>query len=61
MHAILALGVDNSHCADMALVGCHSDLRSKGGLLLGHESIDQTSRYIDVSLADMARAMATVI
>ena len=30
-------------------------------LLLGHESIDQTSRYIDVSLAEMARAMATVI
>ncbi|CAN7786448.1 site-specific integrase [Caballeronia sp. LjRoot34] len=30
-------------------------------LLLGHESIDQTSRYIDVSLAEMARAIATVI
>jgi len=30
-------------------------------LLLGHGDIDQTSRYIDVSLADMARAMSAVI
>ncbi|WP_231937449.1 site-specific integrase [Caballeronia udeis] len=30
-------------------------------LLLGHQDIDQTSRYIDVSLADASRAFAEVV